>query len=374
MNIKAPELVVFEVSNTEFTPIGVLKYTSLIWPNKYNGYSSFELHTPMTEENKELLKKDRVIWSVGKNAAKIEIIDCEFSSEGKRTFTIKGRTLEAILESRIVWTPYICTNKHVSTAMYDLVKENCIDPSISTRKIPYLYCATDTYLGRKLEYQESYDTVYDALVDLSQEEIGFTIDFLPEDKKLQFRVYQGKDLSNTGLDEFVVLSTLMEDILSSDYYLNTQPEKNIALVAGEDSSENRKKVTAGESSIAGFARKELYVDARDLQSTVDTEDGSKKTLTDAEYLSNLTTRGLNKLSECRVTETFEAKIRTDGSQYDFDVDYTLGDKILIQDPVLGIQISGRVTEIEYSYGSTNELTLTFGYSQPSIIQRLKQSI
>lgn len=376
MILTAPELWVFVVNDSEFTAVGsITQYTSVTWPDKYNGYDSFELYAPITDINRELLKKENILWVKGKKAVRIEIIECEFDEEGERTYLVKGRTIESILESRIVWNSYSCTNKYISTAMYDLVKENCVNPLLSYRKIPYLYCADDTYIGKKIEYQETGGTVYESLVDLSQEEeIGFTIDFLPEEKKLLFRVYQGADLSNPSNSNCILLSTSMEDILSSDYYLNIQAEKNVALVAGEGTGANRKRISVGDSSSAGFLRKELYVDARDLQSTIYKDDGTEETLTESEYLSSLTTRGLTNLSKCAVTQTFEAQIRTLNGQYEFGVDYNNGDKILMQDTVLGLQVAGRITNVVYTYGKTNRLTLTFGYSQPSFIERLKQSL
>lgn len=371
----SPEFIVFTINNSEFTAVGsITEYTEAVWPDRYNEYDSFEIHTPITAKNTRLFQKNNVIWNKGKNAAIIEIITCELKDTGERQYTIKGRTLEAILESRIVWDTYNCTNKYTSTIMYDLVKENCVNPSVSARKIPYLYCADDTYLGRQINYQESDSTVYKALVDLSQEaEIGFTIDIIPSEKKLLFRVYKGNDLSSIDKSP-VVLSTDMEDILSSEYYLSIQAEKNVALVKGEGSGADRKRISAGETSLSGWERRELHVDARDLQSTIQQEDGSEKTLTETEYLSNLSTRGLNELSKCMEVQTFEADIRTVSGQYEFGVDYNKGDKILIQDPTLGIQVTTRITNVTYSHGEKDTVTLTFGYPQLSLIQRLKQSL
>lgn len=374
----SPEFIVFSINNSEFTAIGsITEYTEAIWPDRYNEYDSFEIHAPITAKNTELFQKNNVIWNKGKNAAIVEIITCELKDTGERQYTIKGRTLEAILDSRIVWDVYNCTNKYTSTIMYDLVNENCVNPSNSVRKIPYLYCAEDAYLGKQISYQESDSTVYEALVDLSQEaEIGFTIDFIPSEKRLVFRVYQGNDLSNISNTDgsTVVLSTDMEDILSSEYYLSVQAEKNVALVKGEGSGVDRKRISVGETSLSGWNRRELHVDARDLQSTIQQEDGSEKTLTETEYLSNLSTRGLNELSKCLEVQTFEADVRTVSGQYEFGVDYNKGDKILIQDPMLRIQLATRITNVTYSHGEKDTVTLTFGYPQLSLIQRLKQSL
>lgn len=376
------ELIVFQLDNQgTFEPLGEInKYTSLSWPDKYRGYSNFELHAPVNDENRALIQKGNILWAGGDNAAVIEIIYSSTDTKGQKTYTVKGRTLEMLLTTRIIWGTYNATNKYTSTRMYEIVLQNCVNPTDSSRKIPFLECAEDELLGSKLTYQKTGGEVYAALESMATEDdLGFTVLFKPIEKKLVFKVLCGVDRSNLIPEEGdpfpVLLSTDLEDILSSEYYTNNQEVKNIAYVAGEDSGESRKKVIIGEESFAtGFNRRELYVDARDIQSEVYNDEDNTSSLTEQEYLEALGTRGAEKLAECDLTETFDIEIRITGGQYTYGVDYFKGDKVVAQDLDLGIQVVGQVTEAHRSYGSKQELSLTFGYSYPTLLQKIKQQI
>ena len=121
-------------------------------------------------------------------------------------------------------------------------------------------------------------------------------------------------------------------------------------------------------------RIEFYVDARDLQSEVYNEDGTTTSLTDAQYRATLVQRGKEKLAEHEVTETFDAQIRQFGDvQYEFGVDYVKGDKVTIIDEQLMVQVSATVTSVEEDFDDEYALILTFGYSYPTILQKVKRA-
>lgn len=376
---KSIQIIVFQINNNVFDQIGdISQYTTLIWPDAFNGYASFELWAPITDDNSELLKQGNVIWTGGENAAVIEIVKAIFDEEGEKEFDVKGRTLEKYLTDRIVWGSY-SGKGFTSTIMYDLVNKNCINPSNNNRKIPWLVNSTDKKVGKNIsQYQKTGGELYDALVSLATEgDIGFSVLFDPRNKKLVFEVRAGTDRTygNPQGNDPVVFSTELEDILSSSYYSNDQDKKTTAMVQGEDKGVARKTVHVGETSGVGFNRRELYVDARDLQSELYGDDGSVTKLTDAQYLSTLSQRGKEKLAECTVTEIFEAQIRQFGNvQYEFGKDYVKGDKVTVIDEQLGVQVSARITEVEEDFDDEYALVLTFGYSYPTVLTKVKRMI
>ena len=86
-------------------------------------------------------------------------------------------------------------------------------------------------------------------------------------------------------------------------------------------------------------------------------------------------RGDDKLAECKTTETFEAQIRVFGNvQYEFGKDYQKGDKVTVRDRQLNVVVSARITEVEEDFDDEYALVLTFGYSYPTIMQKVKQQI
>ncbi len=381
MLLKNIELYVFKMDNETFEMIGEInQYTSLMWPDKFNGFTSFELNAPITLENKALIKEGNVLWCGGDNAAVIEIIQSDTNEEGQKTYKVKGRTLEFLLTTRIIWGTYQCTNKLSSTAIYEIVNEHCINPSDAKRKIPFLELAEDEKFGKKISYQKTGGEVYESITNIcSDSELGFCVLFRPKERKLIFKVLygverNGKSEVNKG-SKLVIFSTDMEDILTSSYYTNSQDVKTTALVAGEGEDAGRKRIISGDNSLEGFLRKELYVDARDLQSEVSNEDGTFTTISDSEYEDMLDSRGSEKLSEHVKTETFDAKMRVIGDvQYTYNVDYFKGDKVIVRDMELGVQAIATVSEVSENYDDEYEFIITFGYSYPTLIQKIKQQI
>lgn len=374
---KQIQMLVFKLDSFgTFDNIGEINhFDSLIWPDKFNGYAQFELWAPITPENALLIKRGNILWCGGENAAVIEIIKSSIDDKGDKIYNIKGRTLESLLTTRIVWGTYNASNKYTSTIMYDLVNQNCVNPIDAKRKIPFLEIAVDENIGTKQTYQKTGGEVYDALLNLARnDDIGFNVLFKPKEKKLIFKVVAGDDKTvNQNILDPVEFSTDLEDILSSSYYSNDQDLKSVALVLGEGEGAQRKSQTSGNDDSSFFERRELYVDARDLQSQSVNESGDTVTIPPEKYIEMLIQRGSEKLASCEITETFEAKVRVFGDvQYEFGVDYQKGDKVTIQDKELNVVVSARITEVEEHFSDEYNLVLTFGYAYPSLVQKIKQ--
>lgn len=375
---KKIEITVFQIDNTVFEPIGQLdEYTSLMWPDAFLGKAMFQLWAPITDNNTEILKDGNVLWCGGDNAAVIKIIKETINENGEKEFNVKGWTMEYFLADKIIDGMYNRVgNAYASTIMYDIVYKMAINPSNQSRKIPYLVNAEDTHVGKVVTgYQKTGGSVYDAIYDIAFEsDIGFSVTFDPYNKRMVFSVSKGKDRTQEQQEnEPVVFSTDLEDILSSTYYLNTEDIKNVAMVQGEEKNGTRTTVYVGDTALKGFQRKELYVDARDLQSEVYDESGNESVLTQEQYKATLIQRGKERLAEHQKTETFEAQIRQFGDvQYSFGVDYQKGDKVTVVDRQLGLSVSARITSVEEDFDEEYALMLTFGYSYPTLLQKVKK--
>lgn len=118
----------------------------------------------------------------------------------------------------------------------------------------------------------------------------------------------------------------------------------------------------------GLSRREIWIDARDLQSDSDPENP----LTPAEYQAVLTNRGKGKLAEKQLVRSFSTQVRTYDSTYQFGEDYHLGDVITVIDERLGITVDAVVQGVKRSVGKSEELELTFGYGQPTAYDLLKR--
>lgn len=116
-------------------------------------------------------------------------------------------------------------------------------------------------------------------------------------------------------------------------------------------------------------RRELYIDARDLQSDSDPDNP----LTPEQYVALLTTRGREKLAEHQLVRSFSAVARTLNPTYVYGVDFSLGDTITVTDEHLGVTVDATVQAVQRSVGPDGEnMTLTLGYGQPTLSDILKR--
>lgn len=379
LSLDSFQLIVFTVNNTVFEPIGELnQFSSVLWPKSYQGFSDFELWAPITEENNTFFKSGNILWKKNTDeAVVIEIVEPQIDEDGNKSYSIRGRTLESILCSRIIWKTYSAENKKASSVMYEIVSNNCVNPTDTKRKIPYLELDTDSQIGNEISYQGTGVEVYDALLDISTDSsLGFKVKFDPINKKMIFSVYEGLDRTiNQLANNPVQFSSDIEDTLTSSYYLNSQDYKTTALVGGEGEGKERKYQDTGNLEASGLLRKEVFVDASSIVSTSVNEKGEEVTVSVDEYNKMLKQAGDEKLSEYIVTETFEATIRMVGNVHHvLGVDYNLGDIVTIIDKQLGVLVSARITQIIENISENYGVDITFGYSYPTIFKKVKRML
>ena len=119
----------------------------------------------------------------------------------------------------------------------------------------------------------------------------------------------------------------------------------------------------------GLSRREIYIDARDLQSDSDPDDP----LTPEEYAAVLTTRGRGKLTEHQLVRSFAATVRERDATYTLGEDYELGDTITVIDETLDVTADAVVQGVTRSIGRDGEtMELILGYDQPTAYDILKR--
>lgn len=135
---------------------------------------------------------------------------------------------------------------------------------------------------------------------------------------------------------------------------------------------NFEKITVKPSGpSSGLNRREMYIDARDLQSDSDSENP----LTPEQYLAVLQARGLEKLSENQLVKSFSAKVRLYNASYQYGVDFYDGDTITVTDERLGITVDAVVRGAEITFDERGEtLILTLGYGVPTTSDILKRKV
>ena len=173
-----------------------------------------------------------------------------------------------------------------------------------------------------IDNQYTGDDLYTVIKGLCEENnIGFKI-VLTDDNQFAFSLYAGADRSYDQTENpYVVFSPNFENIINSNYFSSKAGYRNVTLVAGEGEGASRKTTVVGSAS--GLDRRELFTDARDISS--DTEDG---TLSDAEYIAQLRTKGLKNLADHMITTAFEGEVEVT-RLFKYGEDFFIGDIVQI---------------------------------------------
>lgn len=342
---------------------------------KFGSTGSFELEVYAKEENLEVLKKGNFVEINDLNCFVIESVNAKIDATYGYVLYARGRTISALLDRRIIWGTFSSTSTP-GCLMNDIVEANCVSPNNFNRAFPNFYTNRDDDLnGDVYSYQQTGKSVLDALIEIyAATGVGFDVEFDVSNQKMTFcPVFSENRTINQNDNVKIIFSSDSEDLLSSDYFTSIQDFKNVALVAGEDSGELRKATSAGSSGSIGLDRYELYVDARDLQSTLTDSNGNSWTLTDDEYIRTLVSRGNNKLLDYSEVQTFDAEIRQFGSiRYKLNEDYFLGDIVTVVDKNLGLTVDAQITEVVESWKETYSIEYTFGFSRLTIMQKVKR--
>lgn len=318
------------VKNENFVAIKQIDaFYSLIWTERYNLCGDFELELPASEEYINLLKENNYLELVGDQTSYmtmiIETIKIKTDVENGDTLTVSGRSLESILERRIIWNQTILDG-NLQNQIKKLLDENIISPSDNLRKINnFIFEASaDTAITNlTIKNQFTGDNLYDAISDICLSQgIGFKV-ILNEQNKFVFSLYKGKDRSYDQTENpYVIFSPSYNNLMNTNYLQSGKLVKSIALILGEGEGSERKRTTAKtkDGTESGLSRRELFVDARDISST--TPEGVE--ITESDYLKQLEQRGKEKLAECEYEKIFDGEAET-SIMFKYGTDFNMGD-------------------------------------------------
>ena len=315
------------VLDTNLDAVSVVDvYESFIWTERYYEYGDFELYTAMRDGVLDNLKKDYYIWKRGTDRAMIvEDIRINSDIELGNHITVTGRSLESILERRVIWG-LLTLSGNFQEAIKTLLTECIISPSKEERKISnFIFKESTDPLITELTIEAQYtgDNLYEVVKKLCEERnIGFKVT-LNNDKQFVFELYAGVNRSyDQNVTPYVVFSPQFDNIVNSNYYETSSNYKNVALIGGEGEGSARTYAAIGD--ISGMDRRELFVDARDISSNV-SED---VTLTAEEYDALLIQRGNEHMAEYTELISFEGQVEST-IMYKYGEDFFNGDIVQI---------------------------------------------
>lgn len=359
------------------------KYEYSQYEYKAREIGTFTINAMLDKENLYLMDKtknyyvllDHDVFGI------IESIKRESDSETSKVFTIKGSLALKLLEYRVIKGQVTFKGKSYKY-IEELVKQNLIMSDDENRNIALAVEFENEERLKQvcsmIDKQVTGGSLWDEISEVAEAD-KLRIALRPNIVVINTEHPQnidgwtliigaGEDRTRHRTDKAVssvVFSQSLSNIANTDYTVDRSKLRNTVYIAGEGEGTDRKwynidvnsDVTFGERK--GWNRKELWVDARDVQS----EQDSKK-LTDAEYEELMKQRADEKAKDNDLSEEYTATVTDITKQYTYKKDYNIGDFVTVADEELGMEIDAQITnvtvtrqndrdivDIEFTYGS-----------------------
>lgn len=352
------DLVVY---NTSWDVVGIVDvFESVLWVERYNEYSDFELVLKFDYNVYAFLQEDYYIKNP--TSDKIMIIETvrieEDPETGSRLF-VSGRSLESILDRRLVLRQIIIDST-LQSGIQTILNSEIINGIFTERNIAnFVFSASTDPLvtAPLLETQYYMDNVYDIISILCIDNgLGFNV-HLNSSNQFVFNLYAGVNRSRDQLtNPFVVFSRKFDNLLTSHFYFSKQFMKNYVFVSGEEGLISWNQNLYGRWAQVwtpdvgpGLLRREMFLDTNYLPTTYD---DSTTPIPDADYVAYLEQRGYEELAKWQEKYKFDASIDLLGV-YKYKQDFFLGDLVEYEDSfghVAKVRISEMTESLDNNSG------------------------
>lgn len=352
-----------------FTGQVISGLSSKTWVERYADAGEFKLIGSLDGNAYDLLEEGAFVTHM--NTAEVMIVEnreIEYDQEKEPKITISGRSLETVLEQRVVganrrfpssstplpdfvipegtlWSQILyLINNHLGTGVYPL-----IDPN---DKFPNFYpinqvSSSARFAQRTIKRGNLYDRVKELLA-LSK--YGIRISRPIEGSAYSDRILM---IIHTGYDRRsqIAFSNVTGDIARATYLFSSKTRYNAVLITGRWLEQMVKN-----PATPGFSRRTLFVDGSDIDRSYETAPtGATRVL----LLSRMTARARQILANQTGVSITSAELAA-GSRYTYRVDYSTGDLVTIHGDFDATAIK-RVIEYTETEDETGESSYpTFG--------------
>lgn len=287
-------------------------FESAIINRVWNGIGSLSIKINSEITNSNLIQINDVLW-----------FDQEFSKAfvvEKIEETLSGNTINYEISAVSINTllkDYIT----IPAGDYDIrtgtreavvrawVNANCINPTDTSRAQYPIVLGAIKGLGDSITEQTRYKVLTDEISRvLTTEDLGYSLDIDLTNKKFVFNVSAGVNRTSLqSINARILFGLKYGNIAEYKKVIDTTGTKNVVYVAGQGEGAER---TIVKVSAAGTRKKELFVDARDI-----------------DLIPALTERGNQNLNEAGEVNNYE--FETIEKQFRYGTDYDLGDFVTV---------------------------------------------
>jgi len=344
------------VLDKSFNRVGIIDVMeSIVWTDRYNSFGDFELYTAVSLDLLNLLQEDYYLQiSKSNHTMIIESIEIKTNIENGNKLVVRGRSLESILDRRIVWTQTLIS-ADVQDGIWQLLLDSFITPTgtngSTQRKVSnfiFSYNSDPVVTAPTMVGQFVSENVYELVSSLCLNNgLGFKL-LLNSSNQFEFSVYAGVDHSySQSINPFVIFSPEFDNLINSDYFQSGRYRKTWALVFGHETDDGqlyRVNAALGNwPSLQGLDQKEIYVDASYVSRFIE---GTTTPIDPTVYSNQLREVGNQVLSKNTKINQFDGMADTTKG-FVYGVDFGLGDIVQIENEY-GLTGRSRVTEVTIS--------------------------
>ena len=341
--------------------IGIVEGAELQFDYNWRNCGDLDIHCRTTENNLNLLKQGRYVTIPNEidyvddsgnkycNIWRINKVEKKNDAIGGSFLTATGQEAKCIIGNRIIRYMAVLKGGLISSIKNVLFAQNITNPKNPDgtlnkyRYIPeFVFNQPNFEIAITNETQVTYDNLLEYTENLyTTYNIGARLRLNLSDLKLYYSIYQGSDRSLE-----IVFSQANENILNTNYSEDWSNYKTYVLVGGEDEEteikdsegnvtgtiKGARKVNSIDDGSSGVDRYEVFVDAKDVSSKYEDNNGVEQKMNDAEYKAALKSKGKEAmLSEYNKVIAFDGEIDTTNKRYKFNNDYYLGDLVMVRD-------------------------------------------
>lgn len=365
------------VLDTNYEIKGIIDtFSDLLWVERYCGYGEFEVTMPMNEDvYKNCSLNDYVSIKESLKIMIIESIEIHPDMENGDILKISGRSLESILDRRIIVDESIGKINDdgtpneigVQTAIETILKNNVIDPANSNRRISnFIFRASNKPAITDLTmetFKAQGSLVYDKILDICKNrDLGFRVENIDNGGFL-FELYFGIDRTwDQNEVPAVIFSDSYENLVNSNYletytnyksavyiswswqyehitgYTDRMDDNNEPIPKTETINGSELTETYRGKDLSGLSRRETYLNDSDTQ---DLGRGESENPNKSAAINQEIDKGKEYLADFSTTEYFDGETEPN-RQFVYGIDYFLGD----------------VVQLENKYGKTGKCRIT----------------
>ena len=371
----------------------IRKYTLAQYVDKFREIGTFKILAQFVDENLYLLSDEQFyILFDGRIFGRVDKVLKDSDSEYDKTIEITGQLAPVFFTQRVNYKTITYkgnTAKYIGALISHNIPTDKTDPRYLKINVHY---DNESYLDancRKIERTKTGGYMWDEMqLALEQDNLGifFEPDFttigqtISDNDGVQIDAWKlvisagtdrtrGNDKGNTP----IIFSQNISNIQRSTYALQSEDYCNSAVVAGEGEGDARKWFTFDINTkekkfeaAHGFGLRELYIDARDVQSK---DSDGNATMTDAEYEQELHNRADSKAVDAMLSKAYSSTVITSDERYVYNRDYYKGDIVTVVDNELDIMLDAQITSVTKTYQGVKEIIdidFTYGKTEADL--------